>query len=467
MKIQFMGATSQVTGSKHLLITTKGKKYLMDCGLYQGRGEEVSTLNKELPVKPEEIEAILLSHAHIDHSGLLPYWYKKGFRGKIYCTPATYQVTEILLQDSAHIQEQDVRFVNKKRKKQGMPEIDPLYTSHDTDNCLKLFKVVPLHTRFRLCDEVEFIFTDAGHILGSASIHLKLFDSDREINFTFSGDVGRYNDLLLKSPEKFPQADYIICESTYGNRLHEKHRDGEMVLLNLVRKTCIEKKGKLIIPAFSLGRTQEIVFSLDKMKNAGLLPPINVYVDSPLSTNATDIMRDNLELLNDDIQEYAKKDPDPFGFNTLRYIKSAEESKQLNTKNEPCIIISASGMADAGRIKHHIMHAIGSRRNTILLAGYCSPYSLGGELLAGKKSVRIFGDYFEVKAEVESISSYSAHADYEELLKYLSCQEATKVKKIFLVHGEKYAKQEFSEKLKTAGFKEVIVPEKNQIFELN
>ena len=466
MKLHFFGATSEVTGSKHFLYTTKGKKYLLDCGMYQGRGQEISLLNKELPVLPEEIEAILLSHAHIDHSGLIPYWYKQGFRGKIYCTPATFQVTQILLQDSAHIQEQDIRFVNKKREKQGLPAIEPLYSSRNVEKCLELFKVVPLHTRFRLCDEVEFIFTDAGHILGSASIHLKLFDINREINLSFSGDVGRYNDLLLKSPEKFPQADYIICESTYGNRLHEKQKDGEMVLLNLVRNTCVEKRGKLIIPAFSLGRTQEIVFSLDKMKNAGLLPPINVYVDSPLSTNATDIMRDNLELLNDEIQKYAKKDPDPFGFNNLHYIKSAEESKRLNTWNEPCIIISASGMADAGRIKHHIMHALGSRRNTILLAGYCSPYSLGGELLAGKKSVRIFGDYFEVKADIESISSYSAHADYEELLKYLSCQEIQKVKKVFLVHGEIDAKKSFSEKLKNAGFKDVQIPEKNQMIEL-
>ncbi|MFN5458759.1 MAG: MBL fold metallo-hydrolase RNA specificity domain-containing protein [Bacteroidota bacterium] len=466
MKLKFFGATDQVTGSKHLLTTTKGKNYLLDCGMYQGRGKEIAILNQEFPEDPEKIEAIILSHAHIDHSGLIPYFFKKGFRGKVYCTPATFQVCEILLQDSAHIQEQDVKFVNKRRAKENLTPIKPLYTTNDAEKCLKLFKVVPLHTRFRLCDEVEFIFTDAGHILGSASIHLKLFEEEKEINLSFSGDVGRYNDLLLKSPESFPQADYIICESTYGDELHEKHSDGEMVLLNLVRKTCIEKKGKLIIPAFSIGRTQEIVFSLDKMKNAGLLPPINVYVDSPLSTNATDIMRDNLELLNDNIQEYAKKDPDPFGFNNLHYIKSAEESKKLNFKNEPCIIISASGMADAGRIKHHIMHAVGSSRNTVLIAGYCSPNSLGGELLARKKSVRIFGDYFEVKADVENVSSYSAHADYEELLKYLSCQKPEMVKKVFLVHGEKNAKSEFLKKLNKVGFKDVLIPVKNEIFQL-
>ncbi|MFN5182236.1 MAG: MBL fold metallo-hydrolase RNA specificity domain-containing protein [Bacteroidota bacterium] len=466
MKLKFFGATDQVTGSKHLLTTTKGKNYLLDCGMYQGRGKEIAFLNQEFPEDPEKIEAIILSHAHIDHSGLIPYFFKKGFRGKVYCTPATFQVCEILLQDSAHIQEQDVKFVNKRRAKENLTPIKPLYTTNDAEKCLKLFKVVPLHTRFRLCDEVEFIFTDAGHILGSASIHLKLFEEEKEINLSFSGDVGRYNDLLLKSPESFPQADYIICESTYGDELHEKHSDGEMVLLNLVRKTCIEKKGKLIIPAFSIGRTQEIVFSLDKMKNAGLLPPINVYVDSPLSTNATDIMRDNLELLNDNIQEYAKKDPDPFGFNNLHYIKSAEESKKLNFKNEPCIIISASGMADAGRIKHHIMHAVGSSRNTVLIAGYCSPNSLGGELLARKKSVRIFGDYFEVKADVENVSSYSAHADYEELLKYLSCQKQEMVKKVFLVHGEKNAKSEFLKKLNKVGFKDVLIPVKNEIFQL-
>jgi metallo-beta-lactamase family protein len=279
--------------------------------------------------------------------------------------------------------------------------------------------------------------------------------------------VGKYHDMLLKNPEPFPQADYIICESTYGDRLHEVEIDAEIHLLNVVRKTCIEKKGKLIIPAFSLGRTQEIVFILDKLKNNGLLPNIKVYVDSPLSANVTDIMRNNVSCFNEKLQTYIKTDPDPFGFSNLKYIREKEESMALNTSDEPCIILSASGMMDAGRIKHHLKNNISDVKNTILVVGYCTPHSLGGKIKEGQKVVKIFGDEYEVNAEVEVIDSYSAHADYNELMKFLSCQDKTKLKKLFLVHGDIEAKLSFKEKLHVEGYRDIVIPNKHEIFHLD
>lgn len=273
--------------------------------------------------------------------------------------------------------------------------------------------------------------------------------------------------MLMKDPEPFPQADYIICESTYGDRLHDKTAAAEMHLLDVVRRTCVEKKGKLIIPAFSLGRTQEIVFVLDKLKNADLLPSnLKVFVDSPLSVSATDITRKYVHHLNNNLQEYIKKDPDPFGFQGLVYIQKKEDSMRLNEYNQPCIIISASGMMEAGRVKHHIAHNISNPRNTILAVGYCSPSSLGGKLVRGEKNVNIFGENFQVLADVESIHSYSAHGDYEEMLKFLDCQDKKKVKKMFLVHGEQDTKKVWRETLVKEGFESVEIPVKGQIFEL-
>jgi metallo-beta-lactamase family protein len=468
MQVKFIGATETVTGSKHLITTDKGFNVLLDCGLYQGMGKETDFLNRHLGLNPSEIDVLILSHAHIDHSGNIPYLVSQGFLGSIYCTPQTLEVVEVLLKDSAKIHEYDIEYVNKKREQRGEDPLEPLYTSKDVDRCLKHFKTVPYHADFHLNEEVSFNFTDAGHILGSACINLTLKHQDHKItHLTFTGDVGKYNDMLLKDPECFPQADYIICESTYGDRLHELDIDAELHLLNVVRKTCIEKKGKLIIPAFSLGRTQEIVYILDKLKNKKLLPNIKVYVDSPLSTNITDIMRENVDCFNQRLQEYIKTDADPFGFSNLKYIREKEESIALNTSEEPCIIISASGMMDAGRIKHHLANNISDSKNTILVVGYCTPNSLGGKIKSGEKEVKIFGKFYNVNAEVEVIDSYSAHADYAELIKFLSCQDKSKIKKIFLVHGDLDAKVSFKEKLMDEGYKEIIIPNKTEIFTLD
>lgn len=468
MEVKFLGATETVTGSKHLITTDSGFSVLLDCGLYQGAGKETDSMNRHFGFDPSTINAMILSHAHIDHSGNIPLLVKQGFLGSIYCTPATLEVAEVLLYDSAKIHEADIEFLNKKREKNDQEPLKPLYTTNDVEHCLKHFKTINYNTEFTLNQDFSFAFTDVGHILGSAAVNLKLKSKEgKHISFTFSGDVGRFNDMLLKSPSPFPQADYIICESTYGNKLHEKDTDAEFHLLTIVKHTCVEKKGKLLIPAFSLGRTQEIVFVLDKLKNKGLLPNIKVYVDSPLSTNITNIMRNHVYSFNEKLQDYIKTDPDPFGFSNLTYIREKEESIALNDSQEPCIIISASGMMDAGRIKHHLANNISNPKNTILVVGYCSPNSLGGHIRAGQKQVKIYGDYFNVNAEVEIIDSYSAHADYNELIQFLSCQDKEKVKKIFLVHGELESKISFKEKLMHEGYKEIIIPNKGETFLLS
>jgi metallo-beta-lactamase family protein len=468
MQVKFIGATETVTGSKHLIQTDKGFMVLLDCGLYQGLGKETSVMNRNLDLDPQKIDAVILSHAHIDHSGNLPLLVKQGFLGTIYCTPPTLEVVEVLLMDSAKIHENDIDFVNKRRKQNKEELLEPLYTTKDVERCLRHFKTIPYHAEFYLNDEISLLYTDAGHILGSAVVNLKLIDkTNKIIRLTFSGDVGKYNDMLLRDPEVFPQADYIICESTYGDRLHEVDIDAEMHLLQVVKNTCLEKKGKLIIPAFSLGRTQEIVFVLDKLKNKGLLPNIKIYVDSPLSTNITNIMRKNATCFNDKLQEYIKTDPDPFGFSNLVYIREQVDSMALNKSSEPCIIISASGMMDAGRIKHHLAHAISDSKNTILVVGYCTPNSIGRKIKDKEKNVKIFGELFELNADVEVIDSYSAHADYNELIRFLSCQDKTKIKKLFLVHGDLQAKISFKQKLISLGYLDVVIPNRNEPFVLN
>lgn len=468
MQVKFLGATETVTGSKHLVITETKFTILLDCGLYQGLGKETDALNRNIDLNPKDVDVVVLSHAHIDHSGNLPLLIKNGFLGSIYCTPPTLKLVEVLLYDSAKIHESDIEYVNRKRERQGLEPIIPLYTSKDVDHCLKHFKTIPYHAEFNLNEEASVMFTDAGHILGSAVVNLKITEKEKEtIRLTFTGDVGKYNDMLLKDPEIFPQTDYLICESTYGDRLHEIETDAELHLLNVVKNTCVEKKGKLIIPAFSLGRTQEIVYVLNKMKNKHLLPNIKVYVDSPMSTNVTDIMRDSVSCFNERLQEYIKDDPDPFGFSNLIYIRDKDESIALNSLQEPCIIISASGMMDAGRIKHHLANNISDSKNTILVVGYCSPNSLGRKIKEKQKQVKIFSKEYDVNADIEVIDSYSAHADYNELIRFLSCQDKEKIKKIFLVHGDPEAKISFKEKLEKIGYKHIVIPHKHDVFHLD
>ena len=457
MKIQFHGAAQQVTGSKHLIITEKGTKILLDCGLFQGINTQ--DLNQNFAFNPAEIDYVVISHAHIDHTGLLPRLVGIGYSGKIFCTSATKDLCSILLGDSARIQESDLERINKRRLKRGEAILECLYSQADVDKTLSMMEAVNFRETFWLNDEVSIYFTDTGHILGSAAISLTIKENDKEIKLFFSGDIGRPNDKILKSPETFPQADYIICESTYGSTLHETELDVKAHLLDIVQKICVEKKGKLLIPAFSIDRTQELVYALDQLQDEGKLPKMKVFVDSPLSVNATQIMKKHPECFNPQVLEYLKHgDNDAFGFPNLHYVSEAEDSKKLNDNPEPCIIISASGMAEAGRIKHHIANHVEDPNCAVLLVGYTTPNSLGGQLKAGNKKVNIFGKEFNVNAQVFVMDSFSAHADYQEIIQFLSCQDKSKVKQVFLVHGDYEVQKIFREKLLNEGYSNVYIP---------
>jgi metallo-beta-lactamase family protein len=459
MKIAFHGAARVVTGSKHLVTLNNGKKYLLDCGMFQGMGLQTDVLNRNWGFTPAQVTNLILSHAHIDHSGLIPKLVKDGFTGKIFCTPATRELTNALLIDSAGIQEDDIKYTNKRRKAEGQPYLQPLYDTDDAKRAMDHFVSVEYDTWHPIDEDVQVLYTDAGHIIGSAAVHLKIKEEGKEYHLTFSGDVGRYKDVILRSPENFPQADYILIESTYGNSLHDPISGTPDLLLNWIVKTCLQKKGKLIIPAFSVGRTQELLFALNQLELEKRLPPLDYFVDSPLSIAATEIVKHYPQYFNKTIQKVLETDNDPFSFQGLKYIKTVDESKLLNYRNDPFVVISASGMADGGRVVHHISNNIENSRNTILLVGYCEPHSLGGRLMAGAKEVHIFGVLHEVHAEVGSIRSMSAHGDYEDLTQFLACQDPRQVKALFIVHGEYDVQQAFRDRLIKKGFTDVEIPE--------
>jgi metallo-beta-lactamase family protein len=467
MKIAFHGAARTVTGSKHLLTLDNGTEVLLDCGLFQGLGKETDMLNSEFGFDPKKVHYLLLSHAHIDHCGLIPRLVKEGFNGKIFCTPATKDLAQILLLDSAEIQRDDAHFINKRRAKQGLPPIEPLYTVDDAKAAFGLLTPVEYGNWFAIQDGLQVMYTDAGHIIGSAAVHVRVTEHGKTTQISFSGDVGRYKDVILRSPDVFPQADYIIIESTYGNSLHEDVANTPEKLLGWIEKTCLHKKGKLIIPAFSVGRTQELLFFLNQLSVTGRLPKIPVYVDSPLSYEATQVVKSHPENYNKAVRKLLETDKDPFNFEGLHFIRTVDQSKQLNFLPEPCIIISASGMADAGRVTHHIANNIQNHHNTILIVGYCEPHSLGGRLMNGAKQVHIFGEEYNVLADVGIMRNMSAHGDYDDLSQFLACQNPELVETLFIVHGEYNVQQEFKQRLEKKGFKDVAIPELHSVHGLN
>jgi metallo-beta-lactamase family protein len=471
MTIQFIGAAREVTGSKHLITTAEGKKILLDCGMFQGKGSETDSMNRDLGFDPESIDYLILSHAHIDHSGLIPYLYKNGFRGSVLCTAATRDLCAIMLKDSAFIQELDTKWYNKKVAKMPHesrpPFAAPIFNVAHAEACMELFITVAVNRRFYINDKINVKFTDTGHMLGSAAVNLEILENGSKKHICYTGDIGRAKNRILTGWQRFPQCDYLISESTYGNRLHESGDQMEEKLLKIVNETCVQKKGKLIIPSFSVGRTQEIVYILNKFNNEHRLPKIPVFVDSPLSVNATEIFRLHSNLLNEDVKQTMQNDSNPFGFNSLHYISKLEESKKLNRLRKPCIIISASGMAEAGRVKHHIFNSIENPRNTILMVGYCAPVTLGARLqTAGLREISIFGTPCKVRARIERIESLSGHADYDEMIEYLSCQDKSRIKKLFLVHGEYEIQKSYSAHLTKAGFRKIEIPAAGEKFEL-
>lgn len=459
MTIKFCGAARTVTGSAHLLTLDNGFTILLDCGLYQGRDEEMESFNREWLFQPEKIDCVILSHAHIDHTGRLPKLVKDGFSGFIHTTHATRSLCSIMLLDSAKIQERDAAYSNKKLLKKGKTDrlIDPLYTTEDVKATMTKFVGYAYNDWFPIHPDVKVLFKDAGHILGSATVTLEITENNQTKRFGFSGDIGRPKRPILRDPMQMPELDYLICESTYGDKDHLGQPAEKDKFLQIIKHTCLEKKGKLLIPAFSIGRTQEIVYLLDQMETAGRLPHIPVFVDSPLAVNATMIFGAHPECFDDDLNEYMLIDDNPFGFNNLTYVRSVEMSKFLNESQEPSIIISSSGMMNAGRIKHHVYHEIDKEQNTILIVGYCAPHTPCGQLRAGKAGLKIFGDYKPVNAQIEIMDSFSAHADRGEMLDFLSNQKE-RMQKLFLVHGDLDTQIAFQQFLEERSFKGIEIP---------
>jgi metallo-beta-lactamase family protein len=465
MRIKFFGAARTVTGSMHLLEFGQ-KKILLDCGLYQGKRKESNTRNRNFPFEPAELDAVILSHAHIDHSGNLPNLIKQGYKGPIYTTHATAHLDNIMLLDSGYIHEKDAEYLNKRLEKQGKPFIEPLYTKEDAARVAPLFHCVNYEEVFEPVPGIKAHLVDAGHILGSASVVLDVVDGENSKRIWFSGDIGRPGLLLIQDPVLPQDTDYLIMESTYGDT---KKRGSEAAFLELkevVQKT-IQRKGRVIIPAFAVGRTQELVFGLHKMMENGDIPEIPVFVDSPLAIRVSQVFREHPECYDEETRHFIADDKHQaaLGFDRLKYTLSVEESKAINFTDPPYVVISASGMAETGRILHHLKNHIGDSRNTILIVSWQAPHTLGRRLADQEKEIKIFGKKYVRRAEVVTINGFSAHAGQDGLLAYTNATKDT-LKKVFLVHGEPRGAEPLMEKLRERGIPEVIYPESGAVFEL-
>jgi metallo-beta-lactamase family protein len=458
MKLSFHGAAQTVTGSKHIITLNDGRRILLDCGMFQGMGAETEDLNSHFGFDPASISVLLLSHAHIDHTGLIPKLVKEGFTGKIICTKATRELAEILLYDSAEIQTYDTEIINKRREAKGQKPFEPLYTTNDVDQALQQFETVTYGKWIGVMEGVEAFFTHTGHLIGSAAITVRIREGRKRTSILFTGDVGRYRSVLLQAPAEVPQADYIIMESTYGDKRHDITFNTIEILQQWINRVCVKNGGQLIIPAFSVGRTQEVLYALNQLSLEKRLPEMLYFVDSPLSQKATGTIKNYVSEFNERLQQVLSIDDDHFDFPGLKYVESVEDSRKLVNYKEPCVIISASGTADAGRVRHHLNACIGSSHNAVLFVGYCGAKSLGGQLLAGVKEVEIFHDTCTVAADVGQLQGMSAHGDTDDLVQFLSTQRPEKVKAIFLVHGELEVMKDFAERLTLKGFHRVEIP---------
>ncbi|MFO7446635.1 MAG: MBL fold metallo-hydrolase [Ignavibacteriaceae bacterium] len=465
MKIQFFGAAQEVTGTQHLL-TVNGKNILLDCGLYQGRRKIAFEVNKNFPFNPAEIDVVLLSHAHIDHSGNIPNLVKNGFSGQIYTTSATVDLCQLMLRDSAYLQEKDVRFVNKKRAKQKKILFEPLYSIEDVEKAVQSFVGVQYDKAIEVAPGVKATFADAGHILGSAGILLEINEDGKTKRFAFSGDIGRPEMPIIRDPKIIGDLDVLIMESTYGNRLHPvvgEIEEETAVIINEV----VKRGGKIIIPAFAVGRTQLLVYVLHKLFDQNRIPQFPIFVDSPLAVNTTEIYRTHPECFDrETYRVFIDNYQDPFGFNRLTYIRDAAKSKELNNFQGPCMIISASGMAEGGRILHHLKNNIENPNNLILFAGYAAQETLARKIMDGNEEVNILGEVYKVKAQIKKMDYFSGHADQKGLLEYLDFSSPQKLNNIFLVHGEEDQALPLKEKIVSKGFKNVSYPKKGDVVEV-
>jgi metallo-beta-lactamase family protein len=464
VRLTFWGAARTVTGSLHV-VEWSDKRVLLDCGLNQGRRAEAGRLNRDFPVPPRQIDAVFLSHAHIDHSGLLPKLYAEGFRGSVYCTHATRALCRAMLVDSAHIQEKDAEWVNRRERLRGPDEIEPLYRRADAEGVLERFVGVDYGAPLSPLPGLEVEYRDAGHILGSASISLTVREGGRTARLGFTGDVGQPGRPILCDPRAMPDCDALICESTYGGMVHEPAERAKDRLAQVVSETA-RRGGKVIIPAFAVGRTQEIVFRLDELANEGRLPPVHVFVDSPLAVDVTEIFRAHPECYDDGLREYMTRDPNPFGFARLTYVRDVEDSKRLNASRLPMVVISASGMCEAGRVLHHLKHTVEDPRNTIMIVGYCAPHTLGRRIVEREPEIRIFGEPYRLRAQVEVMNAYSAHADEPGLVRFVGHLDRDRLRRIFLVHGDPPRQEALALALTAAGYTKPLMPARGESWEL-
>ncbi|MCI8443945.1 MAG: MBL fold metallo-hydrolase [Clostridia bacterium] len=473
MKITFLGATRTVTGS-NFLVEAAGKKFLVDCGMWQGKAELETQNQEEFEFNPTEIDFMLLTHAHIDHSGRIPKLYKEGFQNKIYAHKATCDLCALMLPDSGHIQEMENEWKNKKRKRKGQKEVPPLYTAEEAARCLEIFEPVQYDDIIEITPEIHVRFNDAGHMLGSSIIELWVKEGEKETKTVFTGDLGNNDIPLLDSPTMIENADYLVMESTYGSRLHLRNNEKAELFLNIVSET-LDKGGTVVIPSFAVGRTQEILYEINKLKDIiqdeefkrkyKTLMKAAVYVDSPLAISATEVFRENTNLFEPEVKEEIMKGDNPLEFPGLQFTRTADESKALNEDKRPSIIISASGMCEVGRIKHHLKHNLWNPNSTILFVGYQAPGTLGYSIVNGSKKVKIFGEEIAVNARIEYIEGYSGHADQEGLMNFIY-SFIQKPKHIFLVHGEEQAQDIFKEKIEQEAKIAVTVPEFGETYEL-
>jgi metallo-beta-lactamase family protein len=459
VKISFLGAAQTVTGSMHL-VEANSHRVLLDCGMFQGRREESNARNRNLPFDPKTIDRVILSHAHIDHSGNIPTLCKSGFRGDILCTSATRDLANVMLRDSAHIQMSDAEHMSERNARKGLPPVEPLYTTDDAEASIKQFVGFAYGRPVPVAPGIAATFYDAGHILGAAITLLEIVEEGRQIRFVFTGDLGRRGLPILRDPQLVPDIHCLITESTYGNRLHGDITQVEEELRQVI-VGAIQRGGKLLIPAFAVERTQEIVYTLHRLIDAGEVPAIPVYVDSPLALDATEIFRLHPEVFDSETSEFIRQREDPFGFHRLRYIRTVEESKKLNDLKGPMVIIAASGMCEAGRILHHLKNNVEDERNTILIVSWQAPNTLGRRLADQETRVRIFGEQYTRRAQVRIINGFSAHADHNDLVWWIGSSKAS-LQSVFVVHGEPDAAQALATSVRDMGISRVEIPDSGQ-----
>jgi metallo-beta-lactamase family protein len=466
MKLEFFGAAQTVTGTMHML-TVNGSRILLDCGLYQGRRAESFERNRNLPFDATAVDVLVLSHAHIDHSGNIPSLVKSGFDGNILVTPGTRDLCSIMLRDSAHIQESDARYVNRKRREKGQPPVEPLYTKEDAERCLNNFISINYKRRMLIAPGVTLTFYDAGHILGSAMVSLDIEEDGQQRRLLFTGDLGRPDTPLLQDPAVPAGVNILITESTYGNRLHQAGHENIQQLRDIVNRVH-RRGGKLIIPAFSVGRTQGIVYALHQLMDGGEIPELPVFVDSPLSVNATEVFLLHPECYDEETQAFLSESGsrNPFSFDSIRYVREVTQSKEINTLDRPAVIISASGMCETGRILHHLKNNVEDRRNAVAIVGWQAPHTLGRRLVEEQPEVKIFGEPYTRRAEVVVLNGFSAHADRDELLGWFDRISNPGLRDIFVVHGEPEATTALAKAFADRGVRNVLVPERGQQVEV-